>query len=425
MALQDLTPQLRTRLSRMERAVGLFVIVAAALLAFGFIYYVYATAERKGWFKIKAHYFTFTEAATGLKEGDPVRLMGLDVGQITKIETMPGDDFERNIYVEFSLKDPYYDYLWTEGSRARVATVDFLGKRVLEVTKGTGGHPLYEFYPTKDVDVAQIRTLPEWGTWKIAQDVYDATQTNLLLEAESRLSNNIAAIERLGLKQVRLLDARPGQKKKAVTAVWNEKKDWYEPFFKTNMYWLRCDESPAVTERLENLITEVEKALPGILVLTNQLGEALTNTASMMSNLNLVAAGARPAVSNLAVATSSLNHPGALGEWLVPTNLSAQLEGTLSKAETTLGSAQGAFQSANSNLTILVENLGRSLDNLAGITSNLNQQVQTNTNILSSVSKAVVDTDDLVQGLKHHWLFRSAFKKKPPPPPPKKSQQKK
>ena len=38
MALQDLTPQLRTRLSRMERAVGWFVALAMALLAFGFVY---------------------------------------------------------------------------------------------------------------------------------------------------------------------------------------------------------------------------------------------------------------------------------------------------------------------------------------------------------------------------------------------------
>jgi hypothetical protein len=54
------------------------------------------------------------------------------------------------------------------------------------------------------------------------------------------------------------------------------------------------------------------------------------------------------------------------------------------------------------NLTLL---------HLADITSNLNQQVQANTNILSNVSKAVTDSDDLVQGLKRHWLLRSAFKK--------------
>ena len=34
MALQDLTPQLRTRLSRMERAVGWFVLFAVLLLGF-------------------------------------------------------------------------------------------------------------------------------------------------------------------------------------------------------------------------------------------------------------------------------------------------------------------------------------------------------------------------------------------------------
>ena len=40
MALQDLTPQLRTRLNRMERAVGWFVLLATALLIFGFAYYL-------------------------------------------------------------------------------------------------------------------------------------------------------------------------------------------------------------------------------------------------------------------------------------------------------------------------------------------------------------------------------------------------
>ena len=48
MPVQDLTPQLRTRLSQVERAVGWFVLVATLLLLAGFAYYVYHTAERKG-----------------------------------------------------------------------------------------------------------------------------------------------------------------------------------------------------------------------------------------------------------------------------------------------------------------------------------------------------------------------------------------
>ena len=50
MALQDLTPQLRTRLNRVEKAVGWFVLLAVSLLLFGFGYYAYNTAQRKGWF---------------------------------------------------------------------------------------------------------------------------------------------------------------------------------------------------------------------------------------------------------------------------------------------------------------------------------------------------------------------------------------
>jgi hypothetical protein len=49
MPLQDLTPQLRTRLSRVERFVGLFVTVATILLIIGLTYYVLQTAKRKGW----------------------------------------------------------------------------------------------------------------------------------------------------------------------------------------------------------------------------------------------------------------------------------------------------------------------------------------------------------------------------------------
>ena len=156
--------------------------------------------------------------------------------------------------------------------------------------------------------------------------------------------------------------------------------------------------------------------------LTNQLIRVLSNSANLTSNLNAVVVGARPAVSNLATITAQLDRPGALGEWLLPTNINRQLEATLGSASTTLGTANTTLDSANTNLTVLAENLGRSLDNLANLTSNLNAQVQVNTNILSQISRAIVDADSFVQGLKHHWLLRSAFRTKgtnaPPTAPP-------
>ncbi len=82
------------------------------------------------------------------------------------------------------------------------------------------------------------------------------------------------------------------------------------------------------------------------------------------------------------------------------------------------GDADAALRSAKANLAARAENLGRSLDNLANLTSNLNNQVQANTNILGEISRAIVDADSFVQGLKHHWLLRSAFRTRQTNTPP-------
>ena len=76
---QDLTPQLRTRLNRMERWVGVFVALALLLLLVGLSYYIYQVAQRKGWYLEHAIYHTSVMNAAGLRVGDPVKLMGFDV----------------------------------------------------------------------------------------------------------------------------------------------------------------------------------------------------------------------------------------------------------------------------------------------------------------------------------------------------------
>ncbi len=401
----------------MERAVGWFVMLATGLLVFGFAYYVYNTAKRKGWFTTRAPYFTMIDAATGLKVGDPVILMGFEAGQITVVKPMPPWD-AFNVYVEFEIKDPNIGYLWTVGSRAKVVTADLLGKRVLEVTKGTGGHATYMFYPLRELSLAEAGTLAAPAKWKLAEDLYLEEGTNLTLVMPAMtalLQTNVQRISALGRREILAFDTR--EERKTATAVWNDQTGRYETFT-TNLYWLPSDESPAVTERLERLLSQVEKALPDFLSLTNQLGTVLGNSVNLTSNLNLLAGEARPAATNLASLSAQLRGPGALGEWMLGTNGQLQLDAALANANT-------AIVHTDTNLTLLVENLARSLDNLADITSNLNVQVQSNTNILGEISSAVINADDLVQGLKRHWLLRSAFKGKtnapatPPATPPR------
>jgi MlaD protein len=143
MAIQDLTPQLRTRLRRVERIVGFFVLFAVLGLVAGFGYYLYQTALRKGWLIEKCPYFTFVDSGEGLKVGDPVMLMGFEVGNITMITAQP-PGAEHRVYVGLEVRNPYYGYIWTD-SRIRVGAAGFLGNRVLEISPGvTGGATVHE-----------------------------------------------------------------------------------------------------------------------------------------------------------------------------------------------------------------------------------------------------------------------------------------
>jgi hypothetical protein len=389
MALQDLTPRLRTRLNRLEWTVGLFVAVATLVLLIGFAYYFKYAAERRGWFKSKVTYFTFVNSAVGLNVGDPVKMMGFEVGKITLITAQPPWDTYYNVYVEFEIKEPYFGYLWTKGSVAKVAPADFLGKRSIEVTKGTNGTATF-----------QEKSVTNW---------FFGTRV-----------------------------------KKVVTDMWDLKNATYVAATNGSKFWLQADESPALTDRLEKIVNQAEIALPNILNLTNQLASTLNSSSSTMSNANRVLIDIRPVASNLVTITENLKNPkGSFGEWIIPTNIGHPLELTLVSAnqtltnamsairqlDKTLATADGTLVSVNQTVTnaddhvaLLVSNLNVSLTHLASITSNLNAQVQANTNILSEISATVVSADVMLQGLKRHWFLRGAFKedKKKDQKPPEK-----
>ncbi len=405
MPLQDLTPQLRTRLSRVEHTVGVFVIIATLLLLSGFGYYFYYQAQNKGWFDLKAPFYSYVDSAAGLKDGDKVKLMGRDVGEIIHLRPMPPDSaeyFERHfVYVEFAVRSKDVGYIWND-SRLRVNAGDLLGGRYLEILPGG-----WNGYTNRD------------GSKKNLKAAYEV-------------------------------------KGKLITAMWDDQAGAYTNWsMGSTPYHIVADESPALTQRAEKLVSQIEAALPNILSLTNKLEALLTNTTStitkldervaelkpVVSNANLLVASFHPVSSNVYRITANLTNPaGSLGTWLLPTNLSASAEQTLLSVRATLAEARTTFSNANAtlgetrrlmqtadhtiantdtNITTLALSLDKSLANLASLTSNLNAQVEANTNLVSEVSSAIRHTDALVQGLKHHWLLRSAFKEKPPVKPGK------
>ena len=401
MALNDLTPQLRTRLGRLERVVGWFVTIATVLLLFGLGYYVYNIATRKGWFLHKVFYYTFARTAAGLKVGDPIRLMGRDAGEIVEIQTMgPFDPY--NIYIRFRVREPYFGYLW-EDSRARIAAGDFLGNRYIEVTKGTNGYPTYMTFDFEKKTIAEAQDLVGKAGYTVSEEVIDPQTKNVILKPFAPVTQEaLNVLATAGANTIYVFNRNLD--KKAATAIWDEQLGRYKPVTKDEKgYHLLEAESPAVTERLETVVNMVEAALPSFLALTNRLVRVLTNADSIIVHADELLVNVKPVITNLAQITANLSGPkGTLGEWLIPTNLNSQLQNTLSAANATVNSTR-------TNIDLLTSNITVSLENVATLTSNLAAQVQANGLILSEVSELVIHSDEMVQGLKRHWLLKSAF----------------
>ncbi len=434
--MPDLTPQLRIRLSRVERAVGLFVLLAACLLLGGLGWYLYQTGQRKGWFVNKARYFTLLYSATGLKVGDPVMLMGFTVGEITHITGQPPDDLY-NVYVEFTVRAPFYGYLWTGGSKVRVSPADFLGKRTLEVTKGTNYMPTHLEWPIRTVSFREAAALATNATaagrrqWVLVDHVRDpASFTNnlapLWLTLRPLDPELIAALAAEGLDEIRLADR--SQRAPGFTAVWDLRQNAYVPYTpQTGPFFLPPDEMPALTDRLAGLLEQTEW------ILTNQLTAAASNLVLLSSNAQLAAAATVPLLDNLADITGHLRDPeGSLGRWALPPGMPDQLLAAAARVNTLLTNADAALLHTSAVLTntgpILAEaqaDLGRlvaalqpPLDQLTAIISNLNTQVSANTNFVTTLHTLLADLDDLVQGFKRHWLLRGAFRSRPAPASP-------
>jgi ABC-type transporter Mla subunit MlaD len=352
MPVQDLTPQLRTRLSRVERVVGLFVVVATLLLLSGFAYYIYHTGRTKGWWVEKYRYYTFVDSGAGLNPGGDVRLLGFKAGEITKIEAMEPFFAFGAVYVEFDVYHPYQGYIWTD-SKVRVIAAGFVGDRLLEVIPGG-----------------------------------KSGETNLHATYQ---------IDNLGTK-----------------SVWDDKKGGYVALSKdVKGYWLPALEAPPVTERLEQIANQAQAALPGILDLTNRVNEVLSNVAGLTSEAKSLLANAGPMLSNVTTITANIKDPkGSLGEWILPTNLNTQLTTTLGSANIAITNATRFLANTDSNVTMLATNLDVTISNLGNITSNLNAQVQANTNLVKEISDTIVSANQMLQGLQKHWFLRSAFKKK-------------
>jgi ABC-type transporter Mla subunit MlaD len=374
----------------MEKGVGWFVFLATALLLFGFGSYLYHVAGQRGWFVTKAKFHIYVSTSTGLDVGDPVTIMGFSVGHIIGVHPMP-PGARANVRVEFEVFNPFFRYIWSQGSVVKVNPAGFLNQRTIEITRGTNGYAMVVTQPIfvfTNLDELKHHVDSEPGRWQLSQEIYDEN-SNLLYRAYTWLNAaNLQRIAELNLPTVSAYD-NTEKDRPYIVAWWHPREHSYLAFKpKDDTAWLPVAETPPVADRLQAMISQVQDALPNFLSLTNQITRILNNTEHATSNFNITVMDTHPLLTNANLTIQRLD-----------TNVNRSLV----KLEPLLANANSLVDNLNTNVTA-------SLVNLANLTSNLNMQVQSNTNMLGTISKTVQDYDTFVQGLKHYWLLRSVFK---------------
>ncbi len=150
----------RKQLTWSELRVGLFVLVGLLVLAVG-IFYVTGT----GTFGPKYRLKTFLPEVSGLATGAPVRLDGVEIGNVDQIKIVPRQpgkppDRMKSIEVDMRLDRRFQKDVLTD-SAASLVTEGLLGNRYVNIQRGYTGVPLTDGQTVPGTEEKAIKEVVE------------------------------------------------------------------------------------------------------------------------------------------------------------------------------------------------------------------------------------------------------------------------
>ncbi len=124
------------REKRFSVRVGAFLIIGIALLAT----VVFILGGDRGFFSRHVRYTASFESIDGLKPGSPVRLAGVEIGQVVKIAFFK-DPADRRVQVTLDMQASYADRIRAD-TTASVGSRGVLGDKVIDLSLGSPEQPL-------------------------------------------------------------------------------------------------------------------------------------------------------------------------------------------------------------------------------------------------------------------------------------------
>ncbi|HDQ46377.1 MAG TPA: MCE family protein [bacterium] len=116
--------------------VGVFIFLALTTM----IVFVFTVGGGSTPFTKKARYRVFFKSTSGLYEGDPVLLTGVEVGNVSRIRFADRLD-EKRIIVEIAVSKAVQDRI-RQDTRARVGSASLIYGKVVEITMGSSHLPV-------------------------------------------------------------------------------------------------------------------------------------------------------------------------------------------------------------------------------------------------------------------------------------------
>lgn len=142
--------------------VGLTVIVASIVLGV----LIFLMTGTTGLFTRKITIFSYIDNAGGLRKGAPVRLQGVDIGNVTGIRVVPQKS-PNPVEIQMKVSTRYQDFLKTD-SKVELSTAGVLGETFVDIdSRGATGTAV------KDGTVLEAQAVPD------LQDVVRASQGTL------------------------------------------------------------------------------------------------------------------------------------------------------------------------------------------------------------------------------------------------------
>ena len=122
--------------NRIRVRVGVFMMLGIGLLAA----IVFLLGGEKGVFASYSEYMASFESIEGLKPGSPVRLGGIEVGQVTGVRFYD-DPKDKRVQVRFTVLSKYADRLRADG-QAAVGSRGLLGDKTIDISLGSADQPV-------------------------------------------------------------------------------------------------------------------------------------------------------------------------------------------------------------------------------------------------------------------------------------------